>query len=69
MFIRFALTALSTAFLAAAALAVVPSQSQTAMIIPLNPSVNTTVIEKNSAWPVKQNISLDPCAKVSCVNA
>ena len=69
MFIRFALTALSTAFLAAAALAVVPSHSQTALIIPLNPSVNTTTIEKNSAWPVKQNISLDPCSKVSCVNA
>ena len=65
MFIRFALTALSTAFLAAAALAVVPTKSQTALIIPLN----TTTIEKNNSWPLKQNISLNPCAKVKCVSA
>ncbi len=69
MFIRFALTALSTAFLAAAALAVVPSQSQTALIIPLNSSINTTTIEKNSSWPLKHNISLNPCAKIKCVSA
>ena len=54
MFLRFAITAISTAFLAVAALAVVPTKSQTALISPLN----NTIIEKNQIWPLKQNISL-----------
>jgi len=65
MIIRIALTALATVFLGAAAYAVVPEKSQTAVLIPLN----TTTIEKNQSWPLKGNITLDPCAKVYCQSA
>ena len=65
MFIRFAITALTTAFLGAAALAVVPQKSENAVLLPLN----TTVIEKNQSWPVKGNIALDPCKNVYCTSA
>ena len=65
MIIRIAITFLATAFLGAAAYAVVPEKAKTAVIIPLN----TTTIKKNQSWPVKGNISLDPCAKVVCQSA
>lgn len=65
MIIRIAITFLATAFLGAAAYAVVPDKSKTAVIIP----VNGSIIEKNQAWPLKGNISLDPCAKVVCQSA
>lgn len=65
MIIRLAVTVFATAVLGAAAYAVVPEKSQTAVLIPLN----TTTIEKNQNWPVKGNISLDPCEKVRCKSA
>ena len=65
MFTRLAITVVATAFLGAAAFAFVPQKSQTAVLLP----INSTTIEKNQAWPLKGNISLDPCAKVSCINA
>ena len=65
MIIRIVITFLATAFLGAAAYAVVPVKSQTAVLIPLN----TTIIKKNQSWPLKGNISLDPCAKVVCQSA
>ncbi len=65
MFIRFAVTAVATVFLGAAAWAVVPYKSESAVLVPLNSST----LEKNSSWPIKGQISLDPCEKVACVNA
>ncbi len=65
MITRITITFLATVFLGAAAYAVVPEKSKTAVIIPLN----TTTIEKNQLWPLKGNISLDPCAKVRCQSA
>lgn len=65
MIIRLTVTILATAFLGAAAYAVVPEKSKTALLIPLN----STTIEKNQSWPIKGNISLDPCAKVKCESA
>ena len=32
-------------------------------------SANVTVIHKNSAWPLKSQISTDVCAKVRCTEA
>jgi len=64
MVIRIAVTVLATVFLGAAAYAVVPEKSETATLVPLN---NTT-IEKNQIWPLKGNISLDPCTNVFCQN-
>lgn len=65
MITRIAITVLATAFLGAAAYAVVPAKSKTAVLIP----INSTTIEKNQSWPLKGNISLDPCAKVRCQSA
>ena len=65
MITRIAITFLATAFLGAAAYAVVPEKSQTAVLIPLN----STTIEKNQAWPIKGYITLDPCARVRCQSA
>ncbi|VAW01450.1 hypothetical protein MNBD_ALPHA08-323 [hydrothermal vent metagenome] len=65
MITRIAITVLATAFLGAAAYAVVPGKSKTAVLIP----INTTTIEKNQAFPLKGNIALDPCAKVRCQSA
>jgi len=62
MIIRFAIAILTTAFLGAAAYAVVPAKSESAALLPLN----ITTIEKNQVWPLKGFITLNPCAKVYC---
>jgi len=64
MVIRIAVTALATVFLGAAAYAVVPEKPDAAILAPLN----TTTIEKNQVWPLRGNISLDPCANIYCQN-
>lgn len=65
MFTRIALTIIATAMLGAGAYAVVPAKPAPVSLIP----ANITVIEKNQAWPLKGNISLDPCIKVYCASA
>jgi len=65
MVIRIAVTVLTTAFLAAGAYAFAPEKSALTSLSPQN----STTIEKNQIWPLKGNISLDPCTNVYCQNA
>ena len=65
MFARLTITALASIFLAAAAFAVTPHQPETAVFMP----VNSTTIEKNSAWPVRGNITMQPCRITVCGQA
>lgn len=65
MLYRIIFAALATALLGATAYAVVPGKADTAQLVPLN----ITIIQKNQAWPLKGNITLDPCSKVMCRSA
>ena len=62
MFTRIAVTALALTVLGAGAFAFSPTDP-----FKQDPrAVRTTVFEKNQAWPIKGNISMDPCAQVTC---
>ena len=65
MIIRITVMVLATILLGAGAYAVVPEKSASATLVPLN----STTIEKNQVWPLKGNISLDPCVNVYCQSA
>ena len=62
MFTRITVTALALTVLGAGALAFSPSDPYKH-----DPqAARTTVFEKNQAWPIKGNITMDPCAQVTC---
>ena len=68
MITRLTIAAMTTAFLAVSAYAVAPMQQQSAVLIPVKP-VNSTVVEKNSSWPLRGNISMQPCKLSHCEQA
>ena len=62
MFTRIAVTALALTVLGAGAFAFSPTDP-----FKHDPqTTRTTVFEKNQAWPIKGNITMDPCALVTC---
>ena len=62
MFTRIAVTALALTALGAGAFAFTPVDP-----FKQDPkAARTTVFEKNQAWPIKGNITMDPCSQVAC---
>lgn len=63
MFTRIAITALTLTALGAGAFAVAasePANQESAA------AEHMTVLQKNQVWPVKGNITMNPCAQVAC---
>lgn len=62
MFTRIAVAALALTVLGAGAFAFSPEDP-----FKKDPrAARTTVFEKNQAWPIKGNITMDPCSQVTC---
>ena len=61
---KFATLLLAAAFLSAGAFANSKSVSHTSA----SSAFNQTVIAKNQAWPLKEMMTVDPCAAAQCVN-
>ena len=77
MLTRIAIASLAISLLGASAFALAPLEPVKAPETSLGTSVGRsvgqpageTVIEKNSVWPLKQRMSMDPCAVATCQEA
>jgi hypothetical protein len=69
MFTRFATAALAVSLLGASAFALSPAGPGMTAITGPGQAAGVTVIEKNSVWPLKQRMSMDPCAVTICQEA
>ena len=70
MLTRIAIAGLAISLLGASAFALAPVNAPGESPVPIagQPS-GQTVIEKNSVWPLKQLMSMDPCAVAICQEA
>ena len=66
MLTRIATAALAISLLGASAFALPPLAP---IKSPAETATGTTVIEKNSAWPLKERMSVDPCTVRFCQEA
>lgn len=64
MFTRIAIAALATLALGAGAFAVVPPIADKTGIT--DHKAQTTIVQKNQAWPFKDRITMNPCAYAPC---
>ena len=69
MLTRIATAALAISLLGASAFALAPLDPAKSAFMAAEPPAATTVIEKNSAWPHKTRMSMDPCAVTMCQEA
>ncbi len=69
MLTRITTAALAITLLGASAFALAPLDTAGSAITAVEPLGGTTVIEKNSAWPLKSRMSMDPCAVTTCQEA
>jgi hypothetical protein len=69
MLTRFATAALAITLLGASAYALTPLEPAKGPVTPVATPAGVTVVEKNSAWPLKQYMSMDPCAVATCQEA
>lgn len=69
MFTRIATAALAVSLLGASAFALAPVGPDMSAKTGSGPTAGVTVIEKNSVWPLKQRMSMDPCAVIICQEA
>jgi hypothetical protein len=69
MLTRVATAALAISLLGASAFALAPLDPAKSAITAAEPPEGMTVIEKNSAWPLKSRMSMDPCAVTICQEA
>jgi hypothetical protein len=65
MLTRIAMAALAITLLGASAFALAPLEP----VSGAKPDSGVTVIEKNSVWPLKQRMSMDPCTVAICQEA
>ena len=65
MLTRLAMAALAITLLGASAYALAPLEPVASEM----QSLRTTVIEKNSVWPLKGLMSMDPCTVRTCLEA
>lgn len=70
MLTRIATAALAITLLGASAYALTPLKpaQDPAVTAGQQPS-GVTVVEKNSAWPLRQRMSMDPCTVTTCQEA
>lgn len=73
MLTRIATAAMAISLLGASAFALSPLEpARHAAASPLTSDATPagmTVIEKNSAWPLRQYMSMDPCTVTTCLEA
>ena len=73
MLTRIAIAGLAISLLGASAFAVAPLEplkaSDTSLGTSAGQPAGHTVMEKNSVWPLKQRMSMDPCAVTICQEA
>ena len=69
MFTRIATAALAITLLAASASALTSPDPGAGQSTAAEMPSGHTVIEKNSSWPLKQLMSMDPCAVTICQEA
>jgi hypothetical protein len=69
MLTRFATAALAITLLGASAFALTPLEPIKSSFEDTKQPAGVTVIEKNSAWPLKQRMSMDPCTVTICQEA
>ena len=69
MLIRIATAALAATLLGASAYALAPLEPAKGPVAGAGQTSGVTVIEKNSLWPLKEFMSMDPCTLVTCQEA
>ena len=68
MLTRIAIASLAISLLGASAFALAPLEPKAPEAISGQPAGHT-VMEKNSVWPLKTRMSMDPCAVTICQEA
>ncbi len=69
MLTRIAIASLAISLLGASAFALAPPEPVKAPEVSAGQPAGETVIEKNSVWPLKTRMSMDPCAVTICQEA
>lgn len=69
MLTRIATAALAITLLGASAFALAPLEPTGNQAARAESPAGVTVIEKNSAWPLRQYMSMDPCTVTVCLEA
>lgn len=73
MLTRIAIAGLAISLLGASAFALAPLEPvkapETSLDTGVGQPAGQTVMEKNSVWPLKQRMSMDPCAVATCQEA
>ena len=69
MLTRIAIAGLAISLLGASAFALAPLEPIKAPVTSAGLPAGHTVMEKNSVWPLKDRMSMDPCAVTICQEA